>query len=1769
MDISTLGIAVDSRQVENAITVLNRLVDAGGKAETSTRKIGDAARSSGEAAAKSGQSHVDAYRQAQSAGERYLQTLQAELAGLTRSRAEVEALKTAQMGLTAEHQRSAQAIGAQIEAIKNVAPSVSVAQAAMAGFGVVAAAAFAVAPVLAFSRAMFDASAQAQRVQTALDFATGGKGASEFAYIRKEADLLGLAVNDVSKSYSGFMAAARGTALEGDKARAVFEATAKASAVMGLSAGDTSGVLLALQQMLSKGTVQAEELRGQLSERLPGGFQIAARAMGVTTQELGKMLEQGQVISSDFLPKFARQLETELGGAADSAANRLDASVNRFENAFGRLKQSVGDAGVSSAYAGFMDRMTRGFNNLSVSIEGMTKSNSLSEWWYSAMYTAEGLDKEIDTVRKQLADAEAALAKAPSNIYFKSATADVSAYLEKLLKAKAAQDEIVNGPKPSTGDTARADRAAQDRADRDEVERTQAIRASMEKVTSKLAGIKADFYKDLNALYAGYQKGLIGLDQYRTAVAKLIETEATDKDKNKGARAAAERDAQNAEIEELKRGQAVKEEIAKRGEMAIAAAVRSGAMTQEDAIRAVAELDIQRLKDGQAAIEKEIAIAERKKNSQKEVANLQGQLQVTRERQLTREIRLQYDLQAAEEARQQTTKQMYNAAENQSARDLQLMVERNKATKEEIETIGLNAVELQRLIERRMDYNIQIKEGNLATQASFEFFDKEISYSEMTREAIDARRDAIIDEIRARNLDAEATKKEIDAVDARVRNINEEILKLEQLKEARLLYTQKASATQAAAQTEKAYSDAWRSIDQTAHDVFVNVAENGMGAFERIGKTLKAAVLDMLYQLTIRKWLISIGVSMFGSGFANAAGVIGSSGGVGGIGGLFNTGSLITNSASSIYSGGAQLYSMGLEKLGGYMMDFGNWMSRTSATLEAFGTNMGYANAAIQAFKGNWGAAAGSAIGAYLGGPIGSFVGNWLGGLVDKFFSGESRSGGQYGVAYNGAVTNQRRGETYYYEGQKYNEPGPQTTRLTSGQAYLQEAGGLGKEGDAAITKAVASTAKAIDDTLAELGSSFRTSGYWAGLETSGRGRGGVFAGGTITSGGQTLGFGSTGKGDNYSGTLYDPNFTFSPDATTAMTNFTLDLKMSYAKALQAASDIPDSIKKTLQDSGGKWLDIGKMTSDEIDALLSAIDKQITAVKAFRTMADMMPLESLKKLSFDAASELIALAGGIDTLSNQVSAYYQNYYSDTEQQKQQLDNLGKSFNAVGLTMIDLSGGVEDAKAQFKALMGAQDLNTDAGRKAYAMLLSVQQAFLDAANAANALATATAQATADINKAALTAAQKAVDQAMKELQKAVDTQKATLQSQITALTAAAQAAQESIAAITAVFDVIDKNVKELYGEVASTSAMQAAAARKFISDAVSAAQSTGYLPDSTQLDAAVSTARGAMTGYASQTDADRARLTLAAQLSILGDSAKQQKSTAELQLEAANNQIAQLQKQMDALDKLVADAQAQLDAINGNTVATLTVAEAVNRVNKTLQALANLSGSGASAGTDITAGSSGQKPVFGGTATAGTGGGSGGSGGAAVENESQPYERGYGKGSGRYWVPDAKGGHEASDSATIAKYAAIWNYVQANWGSGDAEHLSRIAATMKQAGYTQEDIGVATGMTTRYINAQFDAANIPRFDIGTNYVPADMLALIHEGEAVVPKAYNPAAGAPATVDNSDVVAMLNRAVQLLADLKKTTDKNYVIMRSVTQNGDSLTVNSSGSGTALLV
>lgn len=189
---------------------------------------------------------------------------------------------------------------------------------------------------------IFKATAALDGVHRALTVIRGSSDAAnqELRYIAATADRLGQNIGDTRDTYTSFIAATKGTALEGEKSRVIFESVANAMGVLGRSSDDTKGALLALQQMVSKGVVSSEELSGQLGERLPGAFAAAARAMGKNEQQLRKMLETGKVVAADLLPKLAVELNKMYNGG--QRIEGLTASWNRFGNAITVLTENIG-----------------------------------------------------------------------------------------------------------------------------------------------------------------------------------------------------------------------------------------------------------------------------------------------------------------------------------------------------------------------------------------------------------------------------------------------------------------------------------------------------------------------------------------------------------------------------------------------------------------------------------------------------------------------------------------------------------------------------------------------------------------------------------------------------------------------------------------------------------------------------------------------------------------------------------------------------------------------------------------------------------------------------------------------------------------------------------------------------------------------------------------------------------------------------------------------------------------------------------------------------------------------------------------------------------------------------------------------------------------------------------------------------------------------------------------------------------------------------------
>jgi tape measure domain-containing protein len=249
-------------------------------------------------------------------------------------------------------------------------------------------------------REITDAGLAFDRMQNTLKAVAGSTeaGRAEFQFLRMEANRLGIDLKSAAESYGGLAAAAKGTSLEGQQAREIFVAVAEAMTALGRTSDQTQGALLSIQQMMSKGTVQAEELRGQLGERLPGAFQMAAKAMGVTTQQLDDMLKKGQVVAADFLPRFAQVLRSEWGQAATEAANNLQANFNRISTAIFELGVVIAKSGFGEAVAAEAKRLLDALTSAEVAQAAKTFGDTLGTGIRAAGEAAAFLARNLDLV---------------------------------------------------------------------------------------------------------------------------------------------------------------------------------------------------------------------------------------------------------------------------------------------------------------------------------------------------------------------------------------------------------------------------------------------------------------------------------------------------------------------------------------------------------------------------------------------------------------------------------------------------------------------------------------------------------------------------------------------------------------------------------------------------------------------------------------------------------------------------------------------------------------------------------------------------------------------------------------------------------------------------------------------------------------------------------------------------------------------------------------------------------------------------------------------------------------------------------------------------------------------------------------------------------------------------------------------------------------------------------------------------------------------------
>lgn len=517
---------------------------------------------------------------------------------------------------------------------------------------------------------------------------------------------------------------------------------------------------------------------------------------------------------------------------------------------------------------------------------------------------------------------------------------------------------------------------------------------------------------------------------------------------------------------------------------------------------------------------------------------------------------------------------------------------------------------------------------------------------------------------------------------------------------------EQAKRIEGEAAVAKVVQDDWNrtsdEINRSLTDALLRGFESGKGFAENLRDTIK----NMFNTLVLRPVISAILAPVSGaiSGMVNGVmgGITGGSGG-GGFGAtdIFSMGKSIysaitggfqtlsgqigtyVQSGMNFLSGSGGMVSQGPVQVGG----FANGVGMAGSYLAgAYGGIMGgrMISGGYSAIgsSGNTAVNVGTAIGAIFG-PLGALVGGLIGGAVNRLFGRkladtgiEGDFGGEQGFA----------GRTYqFYKGGAF-------------RSNKTKYGELDEE----VRKGLADQYTAMRDSIKEMGK-------------------------VLGLGGEAL--------DKFTAHIKVSLHGLSPEDAEKR------LKEEFEKLGISMADMILGIPSTIQDAANDRKYLFGVNPDPTPA---AVDPVAEAnAEAFRKLqkAGESSLDTLTRLATslaatngvfemlghslyaaslqggDMASQLVELFGGVDKFAAANADYFQRYYAPGDQRDFAKRQIEKELATVDIKLPDINA--DDARAQYRKLVEAQDLNTEAGRKAYAVLIQLAGAFDQVAISADA------------------------------------------------------------------------------------------------------------------------------------------------------------------------------------------------------------------------------------------------------------------------------------------------------------------------------------------------------------------------------------------------------------------------------------------------------------------
>lgn len=751
---------------------------------------------------------------------------------------------------------------------------------------------------------------------------------------------------------------------------------------------------------------------------------------------------------------------------------------------------------------------------------------------------------------------------------------------------------------------------------------------------------------------------------------------------------------------------------------------------------------------------------------------------------------------------------------------------------------------------------------------------------------------------------------------------------------------ERARAEQQAAQkVRQDWRNTWGQVEQNAKTAFIQFAAHGKSAMQSIGESIKFSIIDVLYQLTVRKWIINIGTSMEGMLAGSMAG--GSAGGGGALNALFNGAGLI-NAGKTIFNGFSSGLAGGASSL---ISGFGRMLG--SSALSSFGAGLsgvGTAGASAGIFS-----AAGGAGTAFIGGAGTAIGGTGMGAAASmgsmlsaaagpamiafavtqglKMLAGDKRLGGGFGNVMNKIGDIPILGDlmpviplinALFGRGPLKQKETSLTGAIgldgfESGmlQTRFKAKGGLLRSNKTDFARVDAVTGDIWTDNQKQLGE------FTQGLSKAAKEIFNVFndtarqTSTTLKQVGVDLGL----SNQALDGFQFQLNLVSEKGKALTEEQISKEIEnMTDAMARKLLPQVDDLAKR-----GETALQTVSRLGSEFTSLVDAamlLGNSVADSKAF-----------MAGTTFAGRTAFVDAAGGTDTLMQNAQFFAENFLTDAERLAPAQERLNNELGRLGLST-DLT------KDQFGDLVQSFGHVNGISEEMLQALLNLAPAFVTVRNATEAMTTASEDAARVNAELARTERLNAAGTAYSALQKSVDAERKRITNdyndKLDTVNTRIQNVTDSIGKLKTLSDALKSTVSQIRP-------LSRDQAKQQIQDAINAAKAGKGLPDAKDLQEALGVlGNQSPSGFSGSFEFAREQAKTANLVGELGGLADAQLTLEERSLKALEAQRDRLdegfRQETERLDALLEQGQKEIDTLNGLNTSILSLTQAIGMLN---------------------------------------------------------------------------------------------------------------------------------------------------------------------------------------------------------------------------------------------